>query len=307
MRFEKLDLNLLVALDAILKYKSVSLAAKELHLTQPALSNALNRLREYFDDELLIINSGKSPILTERALSLEAPVREALLLVKNSITIDTEFDPLTARRHFNLVSSDYTLQTYLSSAISEISELAPELTFDVIALDESTFEMLDKGEADLLFIIENYKNRQHPSEKLFSDEHCVICWNKANYKKSISKNDYLAAKHNTVIFGAQRRADFAELFFEFEGVERSIRLRVPNYSALPKSIIGTDHIATVPIRLARQWVETLPLRILPSPYKIPLLTQSVQWHRLRDKDNALNWVIEVFKQHAKNLNNPVKS
>ena len=191
MRFEKLDLNLLVALDAILKYKSVSLAAKELHLTQPALSNALNRLREYFDDELLIINSGKSPILTERALSLEAPVREALLLVKNSITIDTEFDPLTARRHFNLVSSDYTLQTYLSSAISEISELAPELTFDVIALDESTFEMLDKGEADLLFIIENYKNRQHPSEKLFSDEHCVICWNKANYKKSISKNDYL--------------------------------------------------------------------------------------------------------------------
>src|SRR4051812_4555036 len=104
MRFERLDLNLLVAFDALIEDRSVSMAAKRLFLSQPALSGALNRLRDFFGDELLV-PSGRQMIPTPKAEELRGPVREALMLIRSRITTPSTFDPATADRLFSLAAS----------------------------------------------------------------------------------------------------------------------------------------------------------------------------------------------------------
>ncbi|MGD4540209.1 LysR family transcriptional regulator, partial [Xanthomonas citri pv. citri] len=106
MRFERLDLNLLVALDVLIAERSVSAAAKRLHLSQPAVSGALNRLREFFRDDLLV-QVGRQMVLTPKADELADPVRDALLLIRTRITQPAGFDPATAEREFTIVASDY--------------------------------------------------------------------------------------------------------------------------------------------------------------------------------------------------------
>ncbi|MBN4075315.1 MAG: nodulation protein NfeD [SAR86 cluster bacterium] len=298
MRFEKLDLNLLVALDALLKHKNVSLAAKELHLTQPALSSALTRLRDYFSDELLVINSGKKTFLTEKANSLENPVREVLLQIKNSITTEIAFNPATSKRHFNIVAADATLLTFLSTPLAAISKLAPGLTFDIFNLDVKTFEMLETGETDLFFIIDNFTRPDHPSKKIYQDDYCVICCAESAYSKAISHEEYLKANHAVVFFGDISQQGYNEIYLDSEGIKINITLRLPNYSTLPKCIIDSDRIATVPKKLAKEWKKSYPINILPVPIEMPVMTVSMQWHRSRESDTALAWLIELFEKHA---------
>src|ERR1700682_3675066 len=104
MRFDRLDLNLPVALDALVEDRSVSGAARRLHLSQPAVTGALQRLREFFDDELLV-QHGRRMLLTPKAEELIAPVRRALLQIRSEITRPTGFDPMTVQRHFVIVAS----------------------------------------------------------------------------------------------------------------------------------------------------------------------------------------------------------
>jgi LysR family transcriptional regulator, nod-box dependent transcriptional activator len=106
MRFERLDLNLLVVLDELIQEKSVSAVARRLNLSQPAISGSLNRLREYFGDDLLV-PSGRTMLLTPKAEELREPVRDALMLIRTRITTPTAFDPATAERRFVLTASDY--------------------------------------------------------------------------------------------------------------------------------------------------------------------------------------------------------
>ena len=117
MRFRGLDLNLLVALQALLDERSVSGAADRLHMTQPAMSQALGRLRSYFGDELLV-PSGKAHRLTARALTLVGPVRDALRIVEGAIVNPATFDPLQSTRQFVVHASDYAMAVVLSAAIA---------------------------------------------------------------------------------------------------------------------------------------------------------------------------------------------
>src|SRR5215207_203605 len=104
MRFNRLDLNLLVALDALLSEKSITRASRRLNLSQSATSGVLARLRDYFKDELLV-PVGRNLILTPLAVSLVDPVRDVLLQIQRTIEIKPEFDPATATREFRLFAS----------------------------------------------------------------------------------------------------------------------------------------------------------------------------------------------------------
>jgi len=117
MRFNKLDLNLLVALDHLLHLRSVSGAAERMNMTQSAMSNALLRLRDYFDDPLLV-KIGRRMELTPRADSLKDPVRDVLVRVEWTIAATSQFDPARSERQFNILLSDYTLATLIPSVLA---------------------------------------------------------------------------------------------------------------------------------------------------------------------------------------------
>lgn len=129
MRFQSLDLNLLMALDRLFKDRSVSVAARHLHLSQSAMSHALNRLRDHFGDDLLRV-SGRKLVLTPLARALVAPLHDALLRIEAVVGHVPVFDPMTTQRHFTIMASDYSLTVKLAAATGHVRKQAPGITVD---------------------------------------------------------------------------------------------------------------------------------------------------------------------------------
>jgi len=297
MRFGRLDLNLLVALNVLIEERSVSAAAKRLNLSQPALSGALNRLREFFNDDLLV-QTGRQMILTPKAEELSNPVNEALLLIRSRITTSSEFDPATAERNFSIIISDYAFHVLLADVISRAASLAPHVTFDVVATDRQQSDRIERGESDLLITISNYISDAHPRVALFEDEHAIICWSGGKYRDGIDAEGFFAAGHVVTCFGTDRFPAFTERYFAQERVARRIELRLPIFSDLPAAVIGTNRIATMYRRHAEHFASFLPITVLKMPFEMPNVLEEVQWHTMRTKDEGLKWLISLIKQRA---------
>jgi LysR family transcriptional regulator, nod-box dependent transcriptional activator len=295
MRFDRLDLNLLVAFDVLGKEQNVSAAAKTLNLSQSAVSGALNRLREYFGDELLV-PSGRRMILTPKAIQLIEPVREALLLIRTNITTPANFDPATTDRRFVLVASDYAYNVFLADALKAAGREAPGTCFDVLPPDVAAFERLESGEVDLLLTIESHLVRGHPRELLCEDEHAVVAWNQNPHCRDVLDADMFGRLgHATTFFGPERFPALSETLFEKMGIERKIDVRVSTFAAIPQCVIGTDRIATMHRRHAEYFARFLPIRIFDMPYDLPRVRESVQWHRIRQGDDGLQWMLNHIK------------
>jgi len=153
MRHSKLDLNLLNSLRVLLKERSVTRAAELLHVTQPAMSGILGRLRDYFDDPL-IIPVGRKMELTPLAESLLQPISDLLLRIDTTIRLRPEFDPLTTRRHFTLVASDYTISVLLAAVLKRVRRDAPRLTVGFSPPSEFVTQELESGEVDFVIMPE---------------------------------------------------------------------------------------------------------------------------------------------------------
>ena len=300
MRFERLDLNLLVALDALIEERSVSTAARRLFLSQPAVSGALNRLREYFGDELLV-PSGRQMILTPKAEELREPVRESLNFIRARITTPGEFDPATAEREFKIVTSDYAYHVIVSEVIRQAAKLAPGVTFELAPTDRMASEQLERGEVDLFLTISSHMDKTHPQEILFDDEHAVIAWSEGKYGKTLTAEDFLEAGHVVVYFGPERYPAFTETYFVQQGIDRRIELRLPTFAGLPESVIGTNRLATMYRRHARYFEKSLPITIHESPLPLPRIVEQIQWHSIRDNDKGLKWLLGLFLQQAAKL------
>lgn len=297
MRFERLDLNLLVALDALIEDRSVSIAAKRIHLSQPALSGALNRLREFFRDDLLV-PLGRQMMLTPKAEELRGPVREALMLIRAKITTPGSFDPATAERQFTIIASDFVYNVLLVDVFAEAAVRAPGLVFDVLSTGKRGAEMMERGEADLLITIPGYQNEAHPRVALFEDEHAIIAWKNGRYGDKLTEADFFAAQHAVVLFGRDRHPAFSETYFERQGVRRNIQLRVPTFAALPAAVIGTDRIATMYSRHAAWFAQSLPIIVHRPPIAMPNVIEEVQWHRLKSSDPGLQWLVGLLRDCA---------
>ena len=175
MRFKGLDLNLLVALDILLAESSVSRAAERLHISQPAASAALGRLRDYFGDELLI-QHGKRMIPTSYADSLAPEIRRILGQVDSIIQMSSEFDPPSSKRVFRLMASDYIAAVLIGPAIKRLAEVAPDIQLDIRLPSERVGIEFERGEIDLVLTPEEYISPNHPAELLFEEQHVVVGW-----------------------------------------------------------------------------------------------------------------------------------
>ena len=161
MEFRNFDAGLLVALDALLSEKSVTRAGERLHLSQPATSSILARLRECFGNDLLVL-TGRRMVLTPLAESLVQPVRDCLLQIQRTVTSKTEFNPATSIRKFCLAVSEYTTAVLLSQALQDIAIMAPGITFELVRLDVTNEQKLEKGEIDFLIRPTAHALAMHP-------------------------------------------------------------------------------------------------------------------------------------------------
>jgi len=296
MNLHRLDLNLLVALDALLTEQNITRAAGRLNLSPSATSGALARLREYFGDELLT-QIGRRMVPTPLGESLQQGVRDCLLHIQATVETRPTFDPATATRNFKLIMSDYVCSVVMPPALRRLAEEAPHVTIELIGTYASPWEVLDRGEVDLLVLPQQHVKEVHPSDVLFEDEYVCVLWkDHPRVGESLSFEQFLELGHVVTRVGAQQRPPTVDQwFFEKYGHQRRIEVIAMNFTTAPLLLVGTQRIATMHRRLAEVFARQLPLRILPTPVPMPRLIEVMQWHRYRDADPGRVWLCHALK------------
>ncbi|KRB93592.1 hypothetical protein ASE07_12625 [Noviherbaspirillum sp. Root189] len=297
MRFQKLDLNLLVALDLLLDEKSITRTAKRLHLSQSATSSILGRLREYFNDELLV-NVGRNMVPTALAISLQKPVRQLVLQIQATLEIRPHFIAAECERHFRLIASDYTTSILLTRVAQRLRTEAPKVTIEVSPPSLDAAEYIGRGEADFMFVPEEFILEDFSGEVLLEDTYSCVTWAGNDLVgESITREQYLEMGHVSVEFTGRTKS-FEHWVFDNAQIKRRVEITATSYSALPQLLLGTDRVATMHTRLARYLADYFPIRCLPLPIDVPKMKMVMQWNVYQEKDPAHQWLRAVMKEVA---------
>lgn len=296
MRFNKLDMNLLVALDALLQEGSITRAADKLNLSVSATSSALGRLRDYFEDELLV-QVGRKMELTPRAESLKEPIRDILVRVDLTVSAVPGFEPAESKRKFRIFASDYT-QAVLGPHLFALAEAqSSKASVNFLQQAAESIRELERGEADMLIIPTGIGSQEHPEEPLFKDEFCCVVWDQGPWAADgpLTLDQYLSAGHVVMQPAGAATPSLEGIWAQRLGAQRHVAATTSSFTAIPQMIVGTRLIATMHRRLAIQAARGLPLRLKPSPLPIPPMQQVMQWHKYRTQDPGLIWLRSLLK------------
>jgi LysR family transcriptional regulator, nod-box dependent transcriptional activator len=301
MRFNGLDLNLLVALDALLTERNLSAAARNINLSQPAMSAAVARLRAYFRDDLFIMR-GRELVPTPLAESLAAPTRDALLHIQLSITTRDAFDPAKSDRRFRVVLSDFMTIVFFRKIVERVARQAPGVTFELLPFDDQPDEPVRRGEIDFLIFPEMFMSAAHPKAALFDEPLvCVGCRSNRKLSARLTFETYMSMGHVMAQFGRTRKPSIEQWLLLEHGIKRRIEVAVQNFSMIPHLLLGTERIATMHRRLARHFARTMPLRIVELPMTLPAFTEAIQWPALHNGDPASIWLRAIVLDEAKRM------
>ncbi|AJQ95697.1 LysR family transcriptional regulator [Gynuella sunshinyii] len=305
MRFNKLDLNLLVALDVLLTEQNITRAAEKINLSPSAMSSALSRLRDYFSDDLLT-PIGRRMVVTPLGENLIGPVRNVLNAIESTVLLQPEFDPLKTDRVFSFFTSDYTQMVLSPRLLSLAAGQQSTARFQFQPQVENPYEALERGEADFLIIPMDYVSPDHPSEVLYEEDFVCIQWQGSPFaNQPMTLERYESAGHIVMRPDGVRYRNFFESTLEKHyDIQRRVVVTSYSFSVLPSMIIGTDYIATMHRRLAQLLAKGLSLVIHELPFQIPPMKQAMQWHQYRNNDPGLEWVKEMLRRAADSLSNP---
>jgi DNA-binding transcriptional LysR family regulator len=304
MRFNKLDLNLLIALRALLKERSVTRAGMSVHISQSAMSGILGRLRDFFDDPL-IVTVGRKMELTPLAQSLVEPINDLLLRIDATITARPEFAPESTRRHFSVVASDYSISVLLAGLMHHLRRQAPGLTVELLPPSEFVAAELESGDIDFVVMPDRYSTPEQSGHPLFEDTYCILVdTNNERIGDSITFEQYVDLGHVAYQAGRSGPPLFDTWFDKEFGTLRRVEASVYSFQLLPQLVIGTDRIATVHTRLAQQFMAQYSVRMIPAPFVIPNIRMVIQWHKYRDLDPGSRWFRDQIIEQARKLGPP---
>lgn len=299
MRFQKLDLNLLVALDALLRERSISRAAEHLHLSQSAMSSSLARLRTYFEDDLLV-HVGRKLELTSRAEVLKDAVRDILMRVDTTIATAPQFDPSASDRRFQLAVSDYTAATLIPHVLALAEKQSRTVRFDLIPVPGRPQHALESGDADLMVISRTHALPDHPAEMLYEEGLCCLVCNSSSFAQSgeLTLAQYTTAGHVAVQPPAMDKPMLESWFKQRYVKAERIEVTTFSFVSAPYLVVGTERIAIMHGRLARIACKALPVTLFPLPTPPLRLEQVQQWHRHRSRDPGLLWLRGLMHEAA---------
>ncbi|CDN51711.1 LysR family transcriptional regulator [Neorhizobium galegae] len=301
MRFKGLDLNLLVAFDAVMTERSVTAAARSINLSQPAMSAAIARLRLYFGDELFIMR-GRSFLTTPRADALAVAVRDSLLNIQFSIISADPFCPAKSGRCFRFVLSDSMTLVFFGKVAERVAREAPGVSFELLPLDDEPSELLRRGSADFIILPDLFMSNEHPKRKLFGETLvCVGCPRNSLLTKQLSLEKYFSLGHIVAKFGSTKGPSLEQWLSSQHGFKMRVELVVPSFVSIPPLLSGTNRIATLPLRLVKKLEHAIPLRIVKHPFSALSFNEIVQWPALHNADAASIWMREILLQEASSM------
>ena len=298
MNAADLDLNLLRAFDAVLRDGSVTAAGERLGLSQPAMSNAIARLRRLLGDPLFTRTpGGMRP--TPYAQRLAAPVRQALDLIQTTLLAQPGFDPRTSQRSFRLQLSDVGEIVFLPPLLERLQRDAPGVRIETEQLpQDEVSEALAAGEIDLAVGFLPELSAGVVQERLFRDRYvCLVRADHPRIGSRLTLAQFLAATH--VLVSARGSAhEIVEQTLRNKGLVRRIALRVPHFTVVPMILSRTDHMVIVPEGLVRSIARLGRFKALRPPVDIPVLEVKVHWHERFDQDPGVSWlrglIVELY-------------
>lgn len=288
MDVQSVNLNLLVALDAILEERSVTRAARRVGVSQPAMSYSLAQLRGLFDDALVL----RGGLLTPRAESLRPGLRAGLDELRRVLDPRDRFEPSTTRRTFRIAASDTFQVVALHRLVSDVAARAPRVDVIVRGAAEGTWTALASGTVDLLA----GSDEQQPdpgaeSLDLYPERFvCIVRRGHPSVGARLGIATYCRLPH--VLVSSDEEPGLVDRALAREGRSRRVAVRLPDFAGIGHLIAGTDMIATVPERLALRLAESLPLRVAPPPMALPTFPVRLYWHPRFAAEPGHRWLRE---------------
>jgi LysR family nod box-dependent transcriptional activator len=301
MRFRHLDLNLIIYLDALLAEQSVSRAAERVHISQSAMSDALARLRAYFQDKLFV-QVGRSMVPTALAASLLQPIRDILLQVDSVASANVQFDSRTSRRKISILASDYVTDVLLNKVLLRLIREAPGISAEIHHFTGSFVQEFEHGNIDLLITPRGYATERHPSATLYTEDFVCVVWSgNKRIGRGLTLDQYKSLGHIRVTLGDWRTSTYDEWFLKHRGDIRRIELVVPSFRTGLQFITGTQRVLTCHRRHAKMYAKPYELKVVKAPFDIPPIEMQMQWHKYRDQDPALAWFRELLQAEASKI------
>jgi DNA-binding transcriptional LysR family regulator len=297
MKLSELDLNLLVVFHQLMADAQVSKAAKALGLSQPAVSNALARLRILLKDELFLRTArGVTP--TPYALAIADGIADALATLHDAINQRANFDPATSERNFRIAMTDIGEIYFLPELLRALATRAPQVTISTLRNTSSNLrESLETGALDLAIGLIPELKGEIFQRRLFKQRYvCVL--RKAHplaKKRSLAAKDYANAEHVAVVAAGTGHSIVDEVIAR-SGVARRVRLTVPHFVAVGHILAATDLIATVPQALAERIAAPFDLVQFASPVNVSEIAINMFWHPRAQRDPASKWLRDLFAE-----------
>lgn len=298
MDLPSIDLNLLVALHALLAERNVTRAGESIGLSQPAMSAALGRLRRHFGDELLT-RDGQRFALTPLAASLLDQSEIALRFVENAFAARPTFNAQSSTREFNLVMSDYALTVLGGPLLQLLEQRAPDVRLrirpvDLAAVDDAAATLRS---VDVMVLPRGFL-QDLPSAELFRDRWvCVAAAENETVGSAITLEDFAAARW---ILSYNRPTQFtpADHHLRLAGIERHVDVVVENFLALPFLLAGTQRLAILQERLATKLHASAGVRAIPIETELPELVEAMWWHPTKTADPGQRWLQSLLSAAA---------
>jgi DNA-binding transcriptional LysR family regulator len=296
MNMTDLDLNLLRAFDAIATEGSVTVAGERIGLSQPAMSNALARLRLLFDDPLFVRTPrGMRP--TPFAQQLARPVREALRLVQGALQQHAGFDPKLSGNTFRFHMSDIGEMVFLPGLLERVKRAAPGVKIEVKRIPiKEVHAALEAGELDLAVGFLPGLTAGMRQQPLFREHY--VCMLRADHPvvgAKINARQFREAAHVLVSYAGTGHQVIEQTFLE-EGLGGRIAVRVPHFLVVPMILARTDLIVTVPSRVAAVFAQLGNFKVLKLPIAMPSFEVRLHWHQRFHQDPANRWLRELMAE-----------
>jgi DNA-binding transcriptional LysR family regulator len=302
MNIGEVDLNLLIGFEALIRERNVSGAARRIHLSQPAMSNLLARLRKTFSDPLFE-RTGRRMMPTQRARQLAAPIGSALNVIREAIEEKGAFNPATANVGYTIATTDYAEALVLPGWLRTLKRCAPKITLHikrVKGIFELPVDELDRFDFALGF---------HPlplppgaglnAAELFQEKFVgIISKRNRLARQKFGLRRFLSLEHIRVNYAEESPGLIGDALQNI-GYRRKVGLVVPHLMTVPFLAARSEMIGLVPERLAQALSSVLGLRMFEIPVKLPPLTMSLVWHERHQNDGAHRWFRAFVSQHIR--------
>jgi len=311
MNIRNVDLNLLVYLDVLLRERNVTRAAETLGISQPAMSNGLKRLRDLFQDPLLVRTSGgMTP--TERAEELQPLVREAIAAIEHALEPNQVFDAAVADRVFRISVSDYTESTVFPHLLRRLRSEAPNITLDILTPSDVSYQDVEQGTVDLVINRFEALPQSFHQMTLWRDGFSCLISHHNPIRDNFNLDTYLDAGHVWVSKtgmgvgvgmepGAEQRLGRVDEELAKLGKKRRIRVFTRHYQAAMRLAVLHDLVITLPSKAANLLKDDPSVIILPTPFHIPEMELKMAWSPLLQKSPAHQWMRRLIAEVARDI------